>query len=226
MSQPSPQKNGPVKRHARTAERIFNRLVEAIVTGKLGSGQPMREAGLAKQWGVSRTPMREAVRRAAEAGLLILRRNRAPLVRTFTKHDIDCLYQMREVLEVLALEEAWDRLPADVVHRLEVQAGGIVVTDPKGWVSRCLALDEALHRAWVEHSENPWLMKSLQRIWTFIRTFQRFMAHDPQALLRSYREHCAILEALRTRDRSASLTLVRQHIRNSCAAVKGRLEPR
>ncbi len=226
MSRSSARRNGPVKRPARTAERIFNRLVEAIVTGALDGGQPMREAGLAKQWGVSRTPMREAVRRAAEAGLLILRRNRAPLVRAFTRHDVDCMYQMREVLEVLALEEAWGHIPAAVLAELETQGARIATAARQDWEDRCLAFDDALHRAWIDHCRNPWLTQSLQRVWTFIRIFQRFMARDPAVLRRSYREHRFILRALGTRDRRGGVTLVRQHIRNSCAAVKERLETR
>ncbi len=125
MSTPSTRKNSVVKRRAQTAERVFQRLVEAIVTGAIPSGSPMRESSLAKQWGVSRTPMREAVRRAAEGGLLILRRNRTPLVRAFTPHDIDCLYQMREVLEILALQEAWKHIPSRIHHRTERTGGPI-----------------------------------------------------------------------------------------------------
>ena len=64
-------KRPALKRYASMAENIFARLVEALVTGELPAGEPLREAQVAKQWGVSRTPMREAVRRASEAGLLI-----------------------------------------------------------------------------------------------------------------------------------------------------------
>jgi DNA-binding GntR family transcriptional regulator len=221
-----PRRTSPVKRPARTAERIFNRLVEAIVTGALDGGQPMREAGLAKQWGVSRTPVREAVRRAAEAGLLILRRNRAPLVRTFTQHDVDCIYQMREALEALALEEAWIHISAAKVRSLKDQARQIAAAAEKDWVNRCLAFDDVLHRAWIDHCRNPWLTQSLQRVWTFIRIFQQFTARDPEVLRRSYREHCAILRALGSGDRRSGVALVREHIQNSCAAVKERLEAR
>jgi DNA-binding GntR family transcriptional regulator len=224
MSRSPARRTSLVKRPARTAERVFNRLVEAIVTGALDGGQPMREAGLAKQWGVSRTPMREAVRRAAEAGLLILRRNRAPLVRAFTPHDVHSLYRMREVLEALALEEAWDQISPEVVRSLQTQAAKIGTAPEKDWADCCLALDDALHRTWIEYCRNPWLTQSLQRIWTFIRIFQRFTAREPEVLRRSYREHCAILQALGRGSRRAGVARLREHIRKSCAAVKERLE--
>jgi DNA-binding GntR family transcriptional regulator len=224
MATPAPRRTNAVKRRAQTAERIFNRLIEAIVTGTLASGQPMREAGFAKQWGVSRTPLREAVRRAAEAGLLILRRNRAPLVRAFTPHDVDCLYQMREVLEVLALEQAWEHIPPNVISDLKAEARKAAPYHAKDWIGQCLAFDDALHSSWIDHCQNPWLTQSLQRIRTFIRILQRLMAHDAELVRRSYQEHCAVLETLGTRDWQAGITRLREHIRNSSAAVKARID--
>ncbi len=224
MGSSSIRKTTPVKRRAQTAEQVFQRLVEAIVTGLLPSGQPMREANLAKQWGVSRTPMREAVRRAAEANLLILRSNRAPLVRAFTPHDIDCLYQMREVLEALALRQAWNHIPPEAIAALRAQADRSAPDTAKDWIDRCLAFDEALHGCWVTRCRNPWLTQSLQRIWTSIRIFQRIMARDPELVRRSYEEHCRILECLGTKDTRSGITRLREHIRNSSDAVKARQE--
>ncbi|MCX6923868.1 MAG: GntR family transcriptional regulator, partial [Verrucomicrobia bacterium] len=123
------------------AERIFNRLVTEIVAGKIASGQPMREAKMAKQWGVSRTPMREAVRRIAELGLLTLRPNRAPLVHAFTSRDVVGLYKMREVLEALALEEAWSHLPPRLIRDLQTRARRIAGLKSKDWIDQCLILD-------------------------------------------------------------------------------------
>jgi DNA-binding GntR family transcriptional regulator len=208
------------KRSSRRAEQIFNRLVTEIVAGTIPSGEPMREAKMARQWGVSRTPMREAVRRAAEFGLLTLRRNRAPLVRAFTAREVAGLYKMREVLEVLALKEAWAHIPPRLVDDLRRQAEKISPFKPEDWIDQCLALDGNLHRAWIDHCQNPWLSQSLQRIWTYIRIFQRFMARDPELVRRSYEEHCRILQYLGTPALQAGVNALRTHIRRSGAAVK------
>ena len=202
------------------AERIFNRLVTEIVSGKIASGQPMREAKMAKQWGVSRTPMREAVRRAAELGLLTLRPNRAPLVQAFTARDVQGLYKIREVLETLALKEAWAHLPPRLILDLRTRARRIADRKPEDWIDQCLILDGMLHRAWIEHCQNPWLTQSLQRIWTYIRIFQRFMARNPELVRRSYEEHCRILKTLGTVRRQAGIAALRTHIRRSRAAVE------
>jgi DNA-binding GntR family transcriptional regulator len=220
MSMTISEKKTNGKRSSRRAEHIFNRLVTEIVAGTIPSGQPMREAKMARQWGVSRTPMREAVRRVAEFGLLTLRRNRAPLVRAFTAREVEGLYKMREVLEVLALREAWDHIPPQLIRDLRKQAEGISQFKSDDRIDQCLALDGNIHRVWIDHCQNPWLTQSLQRIWTYIRIFQRFMARDPELVRRSYKEHCRILQTLGTPVPQAGVSALRTHIRRSAAAVK------
>lgn len=217
-------KRPALKRDASMAGNVFARLVEALVTGELPAGGPLREAQVAKQWGVSRTPMREAVRRAAEAGLLILRKNRAPLIRAFTPHDVDSLYQIREMLEVLAMKQAWKRLPEKEIAALQAMAKSVGGASAKHWIARCLAFDEALHKIWFDHCQNPWLTQFLQSSRVFIRIFQHMMARDPALVRKSYDQHLAILETLGTADLQLGTRLLREHIRASALKVKQHME--
>jgi DNA-binding GntR family transcriptional regulator len=217
-------KRSAPKRDASMAENVFARLVEALVTGDLPAGGPLREAQVAKQWGVSRTPMREAVSRAAEAGLVILRKNRAPLIRAFTPHDVDCLYQIREMMEVLALKQAWHRMPEKEIAALRKMAGSVGRASSKHWIARCLALDEALHKIWFDQCQNPWLTQFLQSSRVFIRIFQHIMARDPALVRKSYDQHLAILETLGTTDLQLGTRLLREHIRASALKVKQHME--
>lgn len=217
-------KRPALKRDASMAGNVFARLVEALVTGELPAGGPLREAQVAKQWGVSRTPMREAVRRAAEAGLLILRQNRAPLIRAFTPHDVDSLYQIREMLEVLAMKQAWKRLPEKEISALQAMAKSVGGASSKHWIARCLAFDEALHKIWFDHCQNPWLTQFLQSSRVFIRIFQHMMARDPALVRKSYDQHLAILETLGTAAPQLGTRLLREHIRASALKVKQHME--
>jgi DNA-binding GntR family transcriptional regulator len=217
-------KKSVAKRSSCRAEQVFNRLVTDIVAGVIPSGEPMREAKIARQWSVSRTPMREAVRRAAEFGLLTLRRNRAPLVRAFTAREVKGLYQMREVLEALALKESWQHIPPRLLVDLRKQARRIAKCKSGQRIDLCLALDGDIHRAWIDHCQNPWLTQSLQRLWTYIRIFQRFMASDPELVQRSFQEHCQILEALDARSPQSAINALRMHIRRSGLAAAKAVE--
>ena len=212
------------KRRADTGDLVFQRLVEALITGKFASGQPLRVAQLASQWEVSRTPMSEAVVRAAEAGLLILRKNRAPLVRRFTAKDAACLYQLREVLEILALEQAWPAIPAATIKTLRRKAKEAAPGVSAAWIDRCLSFDEALHGSWFDHCQNPWLTQYLQQTRIYVRIFQHLMARSPALVTRSYNEHCAILETLGTSAKKEGCENLRQHIREAGAEVIRLLE--
>ncbi len=88
-----------LRRSGQTADQIFRRLIEAILSGEFPNGSVIREARLARDWKTGRTPLREAMRRAAESGFIVLRPNQAPIVRPLTADDIRDLYELREVLE-------------------------------------------------------------------------------------------------------------------------------
>jgi DNA-binding GntR family transcriptional regulator len=207
-----------LKRPADIAEHVFQRLVEAILQGEFVSGQPLREAALARAWHVSRTPLREAVRRAAENGLLILRPNQAPLIRPFSIEDVRMLYDLREVLEDFALDTAWPALLGESCSRMMTLARRITPHQGR-WQERSLEFDIRLHHWWTEHCGNPWLRADLAQHFQFLRIFQRWIGRDPAAVLQGYYEHLAVLEAIQNRDRRQARSALKLHIRNSAQLV-------
>jgi DNA-binding GntR family transcriptional regulator len=215
MSSPPTRK---LKRPADTAQQAFQRLVEAILQGEFVSGQPLREATLARAWNVSRTPLREAVRRAAENGLLVLRPNQAPLIRPVTIEEVRSLYMLREVLEIYALQTAWPSLVGRSCAQMQVLARR-VAPHRRHWQERSLEYDLLLHQWWTEHCGNPWLQADLNRHYQFLRIFQRWIGRDPAALLKGYHEHLAILNAIQNRDRKRAQAALRNHIRSSAKLV-------
>jgi DNA-binding GntR family transcriptional regulator len=212
-------KKKPASRAGKMAGRVFNRLVEAIVTGSIPSGQPFREAQFAKRWGVSRTPMREAVRRAAEGGFVVLRRNRTPIIRSLSGQEITSLYELRELLETFAFKQAFGQIPPKCIAELEALAQKSRREDSADWIALCLRLDRRLHLSWIENCNNPWLTESLARIWNFIRILQRYMAKDADLVKQSAKEHRQILKALVSGDKQRGVEQLRRHIRNSRGAV-------
>ncbi len=212
-----------LKRSADIAERVFQRLVESIIEGKLPGGQPLREAAVARAWNVSRTPLREAVRRASEIGLLVLRPNQMPLVRLFCIDDMRALYALREVIEVHALRVAWPVLlgpPCDTMTALARKAA----PHRPGWKDRCLEFDATLHQWWITHCGNPWLKVDFDRHYQLLRIFQRWVGRDASALIDSYHEHLAILDAIQNRDRRAALATLRNHIRHSVRLIEAAMQ--
>ncbi len=209
---PTPRRTGD------TAELIFQRLVEAIVEGSLPAGQPLRESRLASEWGVSRTPIREAVRRASALGLVALRPNQRPLVRTLMPADVQGLYEVRALLEARALELAAPRLPLSELKKLANQIDSLRKNRSTSTLLRqALAVDETLHMIWIRHCENPWLQFSLGQIWTFIRIFQHRVARGKRLAENALEEHATIVQALLEGKRSQAIQRLREHLSASAS---------
>ena len=209
-----------LKRPGHTAEQVFRRLIEAILSGELPSGEPVPEIRLAQDWKVGRTPLREAMRRAAESGFIVLRSNHRPVVRQLTVEDVRGLYELRGLLELHALEKSWgDITPAQVraIMKMAEQARPGKASD---WGKRCLELDLALHKLLRTGSCNRWLIRDLEHLYRFLRVLQRWVARDPEALAMSYQEHVGILQALEARDKARALALLGDHIATSAKSVE------
>src|SRR5687767_6233893 len=89
---------------ASLADSVYERLLAMVVHGALMPGDEIAAVAVAQQFGVSRTPVVEAIRRLVNDGLLEQSLNRTPRVATFTRKDIEDVYQMRLALESLAVE--------------------------------------------------------------------------------------------------------------------------
>ena len=200
------------KRSGQTAERVFQRLIEAILNEEFTYGQRIPEARLARQWKVSRTPLREAMRRAAESGFVVLRPNYVPLVRRLTSEEIRDLYELRRVLEAHALKESWERITPAKIKSVVVMATAARPNNNHDWVRHCLDLDRALHGLWINQCGNSWLIKDLQHHYHFLHVFQRWIARNPDLLAESYHQHVEILKAVESGDKTKALAVLNEHI--------------
>jgi len=209
-----------LKRSGQTADQIFDRLIETILSGGFLSGSVVREAPLARDWKVSRTPLREAMRRAAESGFIVLRPNQAPIIRSLTAEDVRSLYDLREVLELHALDLAWPHLGDGRIKSLRALATQAEPRQARDWTDRCLKFDLALHGLWTQCCGNSWLVADLERHYQFLRIFQSWIGRDPQALAKSYDEHLAILDALERGEKTEALARLHQHIQASAHMVE------
>jgi DNA-binding GntR family transcriptional regulator len=213
-----------LKRSADTGERLFQRLVESIVSAELRPGEPLREARLAAEWGVSRTPLRESVRRAAALGLVELRPNQRPLVRCLTSDDVAKLFVVRETLELLALDLAWERLDSAALEPLLRHVKSLHRKKPgAAWVREALLLDSGLHRLGIDLGGNPWLTLAMENLWTFVRILQGIVAEQPRHVASAFEEHEAILQALADRDKVRARTLLKEHLRSAAVILCAQL---
>ena len=97
------------------SDQVAEHLFRELVSGRLRGGQRINEAELARTLGISRNPIREAIRKLEERGLLVSSPRRGTFVRSFTKQDIEDVFSFRTMVEDFAVRQALTRItPADV----------------------------------------------------------------------------------------------------------------
>lgn len=211
-----PSNSRSTKRAADLPGIALQRLRQAILTGELREGDRVRESRLAVEWGIGVTPLREAVRRMAEIGHLILQPNHAPVVRTLSGADILEIYALREVLECFAVRRSWDAIcKADLkpLRDLVKKADAAKVRSRR--IQAQLALDSKLHELWISHDNGPWAASILERLLAFRPNLLKVLINHTKFADEAFEEHRKILQALQKRDLELTVDTLGRHIRKS-----------
>jgi DNA-binding GntR family transcriptional regulator len=180
-------------------EEVYSTLREWIAEGVLEAGEKLKDHELAERLGVSRTPVREALRRLEDEGLVETAKNRWTRVSRLDLQDAERIYPIVSALEVLALELAFPKLTAkdwaamrranrELQKALEVQQ-----------IPEAVDADEAFHQRFILHCENPELAGMLQALKLKYRRLEQ--AYFSGAGVReSLDEHGRLLAALERGD--------------------------
>jgi DNA-binding GntR family transcriptional regulator len=200
---------------ARAVEQAYRWIHDGITRGDLAAGSHLGEEELADQIGVSRTPIREAIRRLASEGLVEFVPNRGAHVAAWTDRDLAEIFDLRAVLEGFAARLAArnattsdvDRL-RDLADQMEALAAG----RSKDRLDQISALNREFHEAIVEIADNRHLaslVSGLVQVPLVHRTFRRY---TEQELQRSMGHHRELIEAIGRGDVNWAGTAMRSHI--------------
>jgi GntR family transcriptional regulator, rspAB operon transcriptional repressor len=205
------------------ADAAYERLLEAILSGRLRGGTELSEVALAAELAVSRTPVHEALRRLSADGLVHLAASGPARVAEFTRQDIVEIYEMRICLEQAAARQAATRMPEEQLAALreaadELAAGDSTERAARGWTAKALAFDVVFHDAIAEACGNRRLRNEIRKYRHLVRAFCR-MSGNSENLRDAYREHLTILEALAARKADAAGRAMAEHIEARLAAV-------
>lgn len=193
-------------------DRVAASLREAITSLELAPGAAIVEATIARQLGVSTTPVREALHRLAKDGLVALNPYRGATVVNLTVEDVQEIYQLREVLEPLAIKLATPRLTerdiAAMQTLLDEAAAAIVEHDQQ----ELSLYNRRFHGMFIAQCGNDRLRQMLENLQELnriiaLRTW-RHRGYDE----REQAEHLAILDAVQRRDGNGAAERVRLHI--------------
>lgn len=209
---------GGLHGHAVTALR------DMITGGKLPAGRRLRERELCDQLGVSRTPLREAIRSLASEGLVQITPNRGAVVSDLDLAEVGALYQVLETLESLAARLAGARFSDEDIATLGALHYQMVWHHLRGDLDAYFALNQKIHRRIVEVSENPVLLWVWDILAPRVKRARYTTNQDPERWAEAVREHEAIFKAIAARDEKQLEELIRAHLNRGFATIRGRAD--
>ena len=207
------------------AERAYEEVRRAIVEQRYIPGQRLVEQRVAAELELSRTPVREALRRLASEGLVVLERNRGAVVRPLDLAEVEDLYELRACLESYAARLAADRItPAELAHlRAAVEEFGAVThrayDDETARARELSAANRAVHGTIVAAAHHARLATMLDRTVDIPLVFRAFRDFTTAEGERSDLFHRLVLEAIEDRNGARAARLMHEHIEQGLDAV-------
>ena len=198
---------------------VFNTLREAILRGDLEPGERLMEISLANRLGVSRTPIREAIRKLELEGLVVMIPRRGAQVASITAKDLKDVLEVRTSLEVLSVELACERMSRPQLEDLkialadfEAALGGTDVTEIAG-------KDVRFHDVIFESTGNARLIQILNNLREQMYRYRLEYLKDFSNHQRLLEEHKQLVDALEKRNKNRAVDIVRAHIYNQEISV-------
>ena len=199
---------------------VFNTLRQAILKGELKPGERLMEIALAERLGVSRTPIREAMRKLEQEGLVVMIPRRGAQVANITEKDLNDVLEVRIALENVAIEKACARMTEEEMRRLWLAAKEFEHTIAEGNLVKLAEADVAFHEVIYQASDNKRLIQVLNNMREQIYRYRVEYLKDETIYPRLLKEHKDIAESLRRKDKSRASETMREHVKNQAEAVK------
>ena len=222
-------------------DKLAATLQARMISGELVSGTRLRQEALAEEFGVSRTPVREALRKLQASGLVEVQPHRGALVRAPSAREIRDAYEVRAELEGLAAQLAAERIHHEqldalhevqkqfretLAHLLEVRSGGGLDAVPEEDIERWRHANDGFHQQIQDAAANDVLVATLAHLHrSFPRDLTRTVLGESTKLLaENVHEHEQILDAIERRDAPGARALMVDHVRHAGALITLRFE--
>lgn len=196
-------------------ELVFEALREAILKGVLKPGERLMEIQLAEEMGVSRTPVREAIRKLELEGLVAMVPRKGAYVASLSMKDIIEVFEIRGALEGLAAELAAERITDEELEELERYLVRITESIEAGDLALVVAIDTDFHSQLYKASRNERLAQIINNLREQIQRFRTTSLSLPGRMQAALEEHKKIVEAISARDGALARRLAEEHIENA-----------
>lgn len=202
---------------------VFNTLRQAILTGELKPGERLMEIHLANKLGVSRTPIREAIRKLELEGLVTMIPRRGAEVAQITGKSLQDVLEVRRSLDALCAELACARISDAEVDALGAACKNFEEATMKGDIREIAAADVALHDIIIEATGNKRLVQLVNNLAEQMYRYRFEYIKDKSVYPRLIEEHRIMYNAIRGKDGMTAAKVSVTHIDNQMEAIAKQL---
>ena len=196
------------------SQAIYNYIKEAIVSNQLKANQRIIEKDIARMFGVSTTPVREAVLRLAAEGYLFVDSHRKTVVKEISYEELINILQVMTELDSIAIKYAVDCIQPEHVQKLKELTKQMEQAGQSNDIEKYMEINTSIHCTIWEVLPNPILRKTIESVHGQLMryTYSRIMAfREPGILKRSIEDHKKILRALEDKDKRALKSLIKRN---------------
>lgn len=202
---------------SRASEQAYAKIRAHLLSGAVKAGEQLTEDQLAQITGVSRTPVREAVRRLEDELLLVRSDTKRLFVADWSRDDIEEMFSLRQMLECHAAERAARRMTRGQVAQMEAVNRELkaAIEQPTPDVARFLEANRAFHESIVEAADSPRLGQMLAKLVEAPVVLRTARTYSPEDLHQSARDHDELIAAFAARDPDWARAVMGSHLRRA-----------
>ena len=198
---------------------VFNTLRQAILRGELKPGERLMEIQLANKLGVSRTPIREAIRKLELEGLVLMIPRKGAEVAEITEKNLRDVLEVRCALEELAVQLACDRMDEDGIKAMKEASALFCNTLDSDDITRIAQADVAFHDIIYAATDNRRLIQLLNNLREQMYRYRIEYLKKKECYPQLLEEHQTIIDSIESRDKGRATQITGQHIKNQAEAV-------
>lgn len=193
---------------------VFNTLRQAIITGEFAPGERLMEISLANRLGVSRTPVREAIRKLELEGLVIMIPRKGAQVARITEKNLRDVIEIRTVLEEFAAVLACERIDQSGLHDLRQAHEDFIHSVENGDILDIVDKDETFHDTIFRATNNDRLISIINNLREQFYRYRMEYVKDIRQRSNLVEEHRELLDAISSRDSIKAKELMKTHLLN------------
>ena len=209
-----------MEEHYSLGGKVFQQLKNSILAGEFENGAELREIALAKKLGVSRTPVREALRQLEQEGLEEIYPNRGAYVQGITYKDVEDIFRIRARLEGLCAEMAVSSITHEQLDKLDEIILLSKFYEEKKDMEHLLKMDSQFHEVLFESCGSKMLEHQLKDYHQYVQKARLRSLKRQERAKKSTQEHEEILLAIKDRDAKRADELATRHILNAIANIR------